>query len=121
MMISMAPLILILMAAGSVIMYHSVLQISLGYAAQAALIKGQAFDARSLLRNTDLSSVPNSTSLCVSFLSIFICSEIAFVLMALRDYLQDLLGFTDEQLMPRNLLVGASNDHTEQGTPSHTE
>jgi hypothetical protein len=33
------------------------------------------------------------------YLAIFVCAEAAFILMAIKEYLQDLMGLTDEELI----------------------
>jgi hypothetical protein len=43
--------------------------------------------------------LPYSTRLMFSYLGIFVFAELAFVLMALREYLQTLLSITDERLI----------------------
>ena len=97
--LSLTPLLLILLAASSVVAYHFALQQSLDEARTIAITKGLPFDTDSLLKTTDLSSVPNATKLSCYFLGIFIFSEAAFLIMALREYLQDLLGHSDAQLI----------------------
>lgn len=43
--------------------------------------------------------IPYGTSLMALYLSMFICAECAFILMAIKEYLQDLLGITEHDLI----------------------
>lgn len=49
-----------------------------------------------LLKEVPLDRVPAAHSLMASHLAMFLCAEAAFVLMAIREYLQDTLGLSDE-------------------------
>jgi hypothetical protein len=52
-----------------------------------------------VLKQTDYMDIPYSIGLVVSYLGIFLSAEAAFVLMAIKEYLQDLLGLTETQLI----------------------
>jgi len=52
-----------------------------------------------LLATMPRHSIPNESLLSILYILIFVFSELAFVLMALEEYLQDILEFTDDQLL----------------------
>jgi hypothetical protein len=52
-----------------------------------------------VLADTDLTGVPHGALLVVLYLFVFVFAEGAFILMALREYLQDVLGVTDKQII----------------------
>jgi hypothetical protein len=52
-----------------------------------------------LLKKVPLDRVPAAHSLMASHLAMFLFAEAAFVLMAIREYLQDTLGLSDEMLI----------------------
>jgi hypothetical protein len=98
--LSAVPLILIVLALMSVLAYHYTLSRSLDRLSEVAVLEGAPIlDAPSLLQTADLVSIPYSTALSFSFLGIFGFSEAAFIIMALREYLQDLLGYSDIVLL----------------------
>jgi hypothetical protein len=43
--------------------------------------------------------IPGALGLVACYLGIFVAAEAAFVLMAIKEYLQDLLGLTDRELI----------------------
>lgn len=51
------------------------------------------------LANTPAHRIQGSTGLMLLYMGIFVFAEAAFVLMALREYLQDLLKLSDEQII----------------------
>lgn len=52
-----------------------------------------------VLADTDLTRIPHGALLVVLYLFVFVFAEGAFILMALREYLQDVLGVTDKQII----------------------
>jgi hypothetical protein len=52
-----------------------------------------------ILADTDLIGVPYGEMLIVLYLLTFLFAEGAFILMAMREYLQDILGLSDKQLI----------------------
>jgi hypothetical protein len=52
-----------------------------------------------ILKYTQLNNIPFSSRLMVLYLSIFIMAEAAFILMALKEYLQDLIKVSELELM----------------------
>jgi hypothetical protein len=52
-----------------------------------------------VLAQTDLTRIPRSETLIALYVLMFLFAEGAFILMALREYLQDIIGVTDKQLI----------------------
>jgi hypothetical protein len=55
--------------------------------------------ASEVLKSADLARIPYGGWLAVLYVAIFVSAEAAFILMALKEYLQDILGITDQQLI----------------------
>jgi hypothetical protein len=89
------PLIFILLAIACILAYHACLQRSF----ESLHERGVLASARTLLNKTDFSEIPDSLPLAASYLGIFIFAEIAFVLMAVREYLEDVLGLDEIRLL----------------------
>jgi hypothetical protein len=83
------PFLLIALAFVSALTYRALLMMSLG------LTK----DSTVALRETRPIGIPLGDGLFVLYLFIFIFAETAFVLMAMREYLQDVLSLTDRELI----------------------
>ena len=52
-----------------------------------------------ILKKQGSDEIPNGTALMTIYLALFLCAEGAFVLMALREYLQDVLKLNDVSLL----------------------
>lgn len=67
-------------------------------------------DTTFVLEHTPSIAIPDSAMLMIYYIGIFLAAEAAFILMAIKEYLQDLLGFEDAELIrgPRQRAVGAS-------------
>lgn len=92
------PLGLIVAAVASIVAYQAALDESVGtLLEQTPEVASEA----TLLAKTERYAVPNGPKLTTLYMLIFVFSELAFVLMALREHLQDVLGLTDEQLLRR--------------------
>ena len=55
----------------------------------------------SILSDTELSDIPLSSRLMVLYLAIFLFAEAAFILMALKEHLQDLINLSDSDLLKK--------------------
>ena len=98
--VDLLPLLMILACGCSIAAYHWLLQNSLQEAMLDWVRRGVAIGAtEAVLQKTDYMEIPGSTGLVASYLAIFLTAEAAFVLMAIREYLQDLLGLTEAQLV----------------------
>ncbi len=94
------PLVLILAAVALVFCYHTILLYSIGdvYSSQYQN-NGVRLSTKDILEKTDLREVPYSNELALVYLAMFLCAEGAFVIMALREYLQDLMGIQELDLI----------------------
>jgi hypothetical protein len=98
-MINMTPFLLIVFTVASFIGYFQILGASTGIALDLAsknqwtyAEKDKASEFRTgsdVLRHWDDRPIPKSASLQLLYLAIFLCAECAFVLMALREYIND--------------------------------
>lgn len=85
------PFILILLAFVSTLVYHDHLNQSIS----------ELGGTEEVLSQTPLNRIPYSTTLTLTYLGIFIAAEAAFILMAIKEYIQDLVGITDIEIMTR--------------------
>jgi hypothetical protein len=93
--VAFMPLVLILCSLGFVASYHSFLMQSLLVFTQQGVISTTA----DILKSVDYREIPFSMQLTVCYLGMFITAETAFILMALREYLQDVLKIQDASLI----------------------
>lgn len=117
--LAFVPLILILASLLLVVLYHHYLMDSL----LAFTQQGVTNSTTDILKSVDYREIPDSMQLTVCYLGMFLMAESAFILMALREYLQDVLKVQDASLIrvPR---AKARKDHTvittvKDGEPVH--
>ena len=89
------PLLLILSSLGLVVLYHHYLEQSFQFFDQVGVINRNA----DLLKTVDAREIPDSVQLTACYLGMFLTAEAAFILMALREYLQDVLKLQDASLI----------------------
>jgi hypothetical protein len=100
--ITAAPLALIIASLALVFAYHAMLEHSVREAQELMLQRGVPIHSmQEILSNTDALDIPKATRLIGLYLGMFMTAEAAFTLMALREYLQDLLGIREELLIGR--------------------
>jgi|SRR5664279_436261 hypothetical protein len=109
--IAILPFVFILLTLASIIAYHAVLQQSIEQLRELGL-RNTTTD---LLDKVDATEIPHAVLLAATYLGIFIFAESAFVLMAIREYLQDLLHL-DEIALLRGTAKGLE-DATESPAP----
>jgi hypothetical protein len=98
--IDLLPLGMIVACGCCVGAYHWLLENSLQEAMADWVRRGVAIGStEAVLKQTDYMDIPYSIGLVVSYLGIFLSAEAAFVLMAIKEYLQDVLGLTETQLI----------------------
>jgi hypothetical protein len=51
-----------------------------------------------VLKETEIADIPDATALLALYLGVFLLAEAAFILMALREYLQDSLKIAEADL-----------------------
>jgi len=93
--IAALPFILIVLTLASIMTYHAVLQQSV----EQLRGLGLRFTTADLLDKVDATEIPYAVPLAACYLGIFIFAESAFVLMAIREYLQDLLQLDEIALL----------------------
>lgn len=116
---AMSPFFLIALSVLFVYLYHELLAISLSAASGLdpllidkfvphvagseplpMLPAGQLYlSEQYIMNNLSFAGVPFGSQLILYYLAIFCCAEAAFVLMAMKEYLQDLARLTDMQLI----------------------
>lgn len=103
--ITLLPLVLICCSILCVIAYHIELDNSLGLIAA----HGVHQSTEVLLEKIDYREIPLAETLVALYLGMFVFAESALVLMAMREYLQEILGLEEQQLI-------AGTDPGELGT-----
>jgi hypothetical protein len=89
------PLLLILASLSLVFLYHYYLMESLTAFSERGVMNATT----ELLKAADYREIPYSLPLTVCYLGMFLTAEAAFILMALREYLQDVLKIQDASLI----------------------
>ncbi len=56
-------------------------------------------DYNYILKNFQISAFEKSSTLMMYYFGIFLFAELAFILMAIKEYLQDVIGLTDKQVI----------------------
>jgi hypothetical protein len=84
------PFALIVASIYCSLMYHETLIAAVHY-----VRLGTGHDVGEILEKTPFDQIPYSTRLSVYYMGIFITAESAFILMAIKEYLQDVVGLTD--------------------------
>jgi hypothetical protein len=90
-------IILILCCAVCVLLYHVTLEHSI-----RNIRLNYGSDTEWILKNTDISKIEDEAWLSIWYVGIFLSAEAAFILMALREYIQDLLGINDVELIQKD-------------------
>jgi hypothetical protein len=94
-LVSALPMLLIVSTLVCIFMYHETLKVSL----DALRSRGTSASTNQLLTQADYSEIPESLLLAAYYLGIFISAEAAFVFMAIREYLEDVLGLNEIRLL----------------------
>jgi len=93
--IAALPFLFIVLTLACIMTYHAVLQQSI----EQLRGLGLRFTTADLLDKVDATEIPYAVPLAACYLGIFIFAESAFVLMAIREYLQDLLQLDEIALL----------------------
>jgi len=105
-LIAALPAVCIFLTLACIVTYHALIQQSI------AELRGLGFatvDMQQLLDQIDATQIPYAVELAGCYLGIFIFAELAFVLMAIREYLQDLLHLDEVSLLRGKALVNDPN------------
>jgi hypothetical protein len=93
--IAILPFIFILLTLGCILAYHAVLQMSV----QQLRELGIQASTSDLLEKVDATEIPYALALSACYLGIFVFAEAAFILMAIREYLEDLLHLNETAML----------------------
>lgn len=110
--IATVPFVFMVLTLGCIIAYHGVLQQCMDELRQLGF---SHYSTNDLLEKADAALIPHPIELAACYLGIFICAEAAFVLMAIREYLQDLLRLDEASLLrgKPDMMLGGS-DHEQE-------
>jgi hypothetical protein len=98
--INLLPVCLIVACGCFIGAYHWLLQNSIQESLADWVRRGVAIGSTpDVLLKTDYMDIPGALGLVICYLGIFLTAEAAFVLMATREYLQDLLQLSEEELI----------------------
>ena len=89
------PLVCILGSLGCICEYHNLLQHSVEQLRSLGLMA----TTQELLEKMDSTEIPYGLPLAACYMGFFLFAEAAFVLMAIREYLQDLLHLSERELV----------------------
>lgn len=93
--ITVLPFLCIAASIACVIGYHIELDASLSLIAAHGVLA----PTQTLLTQIDYREIPLAEPLIVLYLGMFVFAEAAFVLMAMREYLQEILGLEEQELI----------------------
>ncbi len=93
------PLVLTVVCFLLVILYHNTLDDSLQMLQASPPAERVAHGDEALLLLTPLRDIPRRWTLLLTYVGMFVSAEAAFVVMAMKEYLQDLLGLSDQALI----------------------
>lgn len=94
-LIAALPLVFIVATVACILTYHAILQQSILQLRNLGLMAS----TNDLLSKMDSTEIPYGLELAASYLGIFLFAEAAFVLMAIREYLQDVLHLDEGELL----------------------
>ncbi|HUI42244.1 MAG TPA: hypothetical protein VL523_09760 [Terriglobia bacterium] len=98
-LIAWLPLGLALASMGFLFGYHLLLQTSAAQVLENFRLQGVNLTFDRVLAETPYDGVVSSIPLMATFLGTFLAAETAFALMAIREYLQDILGLSDLEIL----------------------
>jgi hypothetical protein len=97
--VKLLPLLLIVCSLMFVFMYQRLLSESMANKRISVGLPASEVTDTAILEISYLSQTPEASLLMIFYLGIFVTAESAFVLMAIREYLQDLLQFSETELI----------------------
>jgi len=98
-LIAWLPLALALVSMALLFTYHQILQTSTEQVLASFRLQGVNLSFDQVLADTPYDAIAQPIALMASFLGTFLAAETAFALMAIREYLQDILGLSDSQIL----------------------
>ena len=89
------PFVFMISTLACILTYHAILQQSILQLRNL----GITASTNDLLNKMDSTEIPYGLELAACYLGVFLCAEAAFVLMAIREYLQDVLHLDERELL----------------------
>ncbi len=99
--VAVVPLVCILGSVGCICEYHNLL----GQSTEQLRSLGLSATTGELLEKMDSTEIPYGLGLAACYMGFFLFAEAAFVLMAIREYLQDVLQLNERELLHGRLVV----------------
>ena len=113
--LAMLPGVFIALTLLCIATYHAQLRLSIAELDERGFSQVLAKD---LLERMDAREIPHAVELAASYLGIFIFAELAFVLMAMREYLQDALHLDEVALLRGKARVRETADEPDEVSAS---
>jgi len=79
--------------------YHLLLQVSLSQAISDFYARGVNLNDQVALASTPFEDIKFAIPLMISYLGVFLAAETAFAIMAIREYMQDILNLEDSEIV----------------------
>ena len=98
-LIAWLPLVLMGVSLASLSTYHFLLQISISKAIADFCVKGVNLNDQLALVQTPFEDIKFAIPLMLSYLGVFLAAEAAFAVMAIREYMQDILNLEDSKIV----------------------
>jgi len=98
-LVAWLPLILIGASLVCLSTYHLLLQVSVSSAISDFCLKGVNLNDQLALSRTPFEEIRFAIPLMVSYLGVFLAAETAFAIMAIREYMQDILCLEDSEIV----------------------
>ncbi len=97
--IAWLPLGLMGVSLASLSMYHFLLQVSISKAMGDFMVRGVNLNDQLALASTPFEDIKFGVPLMISYLCVFLAAEAAFAIMAIREYMQDILNLKDSEIV----------------------
>jgi len=98
-LVAWLPLVLMLASLGCLSAYHLLLQISLTQAITDFYSRGVNMTDQLALATTPFEDIKFALPLMISYLGVFLAAETSFAIMAIREYMQDILNLEDAEIV----------------------
>jgi hypothetical protein len=98
-LVAWLPLALIAASLAFLSAYHLLLQASINQAISDFYTRGVNLNDQFALENTPFEDIRFAVPLMISYLGVFLGAETAFAVMAIREYMQDILNLNDSEIV----------------------
>lgn len=98
-LVAWLPLALMGVSLGFLSAYHLLLQVSLSQAISDFYARGVNLNDQVALASTPFEDIKFAIPLMISYLGVFLAAETAFAIMAIREYMQDILNLEDSEIV----------------------